>query len=94
MIYGVAQFKHAGTDFVMIPVNPSVEKKTKTEQIALRCKLTEKAQKAGLTGVVVPVWRGYTGSLKFLVEADVKPLVTGVEWPLVARHLKESLRLE
>lgn len=72
---------------ILVPVNPDFGNKSCCEQQRVRECLEASTLAQGLSGVVIPVWRGYTGRMKFLAHQSIWPIVSEIEWGTVAKNI-------
>jgi len=90
-VYDIAQIERDGFNLILVPVNPLVGVRQPKQQQEFRLHIERCAELAGLSGLVVPVWRGYTGKIKFIAPDELSEVLFGLEWPMIAKHLNHKL---
>jgi len=92
-VYDYAYMQRQNIDLIIVPVNSAFESRSSEEQHKVRERLESLATAHGMSGVVVPVWRGYSGRMKFLAPLSIQPVLRQIEWSQVAKSLSGKLAL-
>lgn len=91
--YDIARVDYKDIRLIMVPVNASLENRTRTDQRSFVTRVEASVREVGFDGVVVPVWRGYTGRMKFLAPESLQDLLREMEWSFVAKHINGKITL-
>jgi hypothetical protein len=89
--YKIAHLREQGQDMIIIPLDNSFEDKTEKDQKATIASLQIRAQQAGLAGIVVPVWEGNGGRMKFIAPQQWHPYFESLSLAFVQMNLNKQL---
>jgi hypothetical protein len=78
-----AQIRIRGTDLILVPVYESFADYRYALQLDLLASVQRYAERAGLIGTVVPVWRSRAGRLTFFARPSLHRTVEVLNWEIV-----------
>lgn len=87
----VAHIRVAGTDLILVPVEASFESRPHAVQLAAAITLQRYATRAGLAGIVVPVWAGPGGRMTFFARPSLHHLIERMNLNFIAQHINYRL---
>lgn len=75
---------------IIIPLDPSFGNRSSIEQQETIASLQACAERAGLAGIVVPVWRNGSGH-RFLCPEKWTPFFKTFSWESICRNINKEL---
>jgi hypothetical protein len=88
--FQVAHFREQGQDIIVILVNSSFWNQTADDQNAAMSELQLRANSAGLSGTVVPVWES-GGRMHFKAPTHWHPFFRSLSMPVIAQNINRTL---
>ena len=91
--YKIAHIHEQGNDMIIVPVDAEFENRSKNEMQRILDFLQEAAVRAGLAGIVVPVWDHGGGMMAFLTPRPWLPFFQSIDMNFVWRNVNRELPL-
>ena len=92
-IFDVAQITEQGVDLILVPLHANFEFKSDHEKNDTITRLQSGASRAGLTGVVVPIWASRNGKMSCLIAERYHNLLRGIDLEFVANHINRTITI-
>ena len=92
-IFDVAQITERGVDLILVPLHANFEFKSDHEKGDTVARLRSGASRAGLSGVVVPVWALRSGKMGCLTAERYRTLLRGIDLEYVADHINGAINV-
>jgi len=89
--YKVSQLKHNNFDYVLIVVAPAFGNKNPQQQQLDTVVLQRCARRAGMKGIVVPVWDAGGGRMGFLAEPVHHKFLQSLNTAFLESHITATL---
>lgn len=89
--YKVSQLKHNNFDYVLIVVAPAFAKKNPQQQQIDTVVLQRCASRAGMKGILVPVWDAGGGRMGFLAEPVHHKFLQSLNTAFLESHITATL---
>ncbi|HWH76904.1 MAG TPA: hypothetical protein VNT76_06010, partial [Candidatus Binatus sp.] len=90
-IFDVARITEQGVDFVLVPLHANFEFKSDQEKCSTLARLNSGAKRAGLSGVVIPVWALRSGKMGCLAPQCHRAILRGLDLEFVADHINGEI---
>lgn len=89
--YDVAHIREQGVDLIIVPLESSFARKSKSAQLETQSYLQACAESAGLAGTVVPVWQDSSGRMGFLAPDNWHSYLRRIDLGFVAANINRKL---
>ena len=87
--------KHDGEELIIIPLKRSFGDKSQEEQVRMIDGFQKRAEAAGVSGFVVPVWNAAgAGAMVFMAPERLHPFLRSIDFNWVAANINKSLQWE
>jgi hypothetical protein len=90
-IFDVAQITEQGVDLILVPLHANFEFKSDRERNDTVARLRSGASRAGMSGIVVPIWALRSGKLGCLTAERYRILLRGIDLEYVADHINGAI---
>lgn len=91
--FDIVHTRHDGVDLIIIPLKRSFGDKTQAEQIEMIEGFTERAERAGISGAVIPVWNGGgAGTMLFMAPERLHAFLRSIDFEWIAANINKSLQ--
>jgi len=88
--YKIAHLREQGQNIIIVPLDPSFEHKSSSDQKGIVSALQACASSAGLAGTVVPVWQ-VGSNHKFIAPNNWQSYFKSLSWNAIMRNLNKTL---
>ena len=92
-IFEVAQINEQGVDFVLVPLHANFEFRSEQEKSATVARLRSGASRAGLSGVVIPVWAMRSGKMGCFTPNCYRAHLRGLDLEFVADNINGEINV-
>jgi hypothetical protein len=92
-IFDVAQITEQGVDFVLVPLHANFEFRSEQEKSATVAWLRSAASRAGLSGVVIPVWALRSGKMGCFTPERYRAILRGLDLEFVADNINGEINV-
>jgi len=90
-IFNVAQVTRQEIDFLIVPLHASFEFKSEQERYATVATLRSAANRAGLRGIVVPIWASRTGEMASFAEVHHRAILRSIDLEFVSHNINKMI---
>jgi hypothetical protein len=88
--FKVAHVREQGVDLIIVPLKASFGNKTNVEQNEIVDELQRRANRAGLAGTVVPVWKA-GNRMSFIAPRNWYPFFRSLSWNDVLASINKEI---
>lgn len=88
--FQVANFREQGQDIIVVLLNSTFGNQTASEQHAAIAELQLRANSAGLSGTVVPVWES-GGRMHFIAPSQWHAFFQNLPMPVILQNINRTL---
>jgi hypothetical protein len=92
--FDIAHINEQGEDIILIPLDSSFAYKSQKEQMETVNYLQACAEKAGLKGKVIPVWKNLVNRMDFVAPEYYHPYLFSINYSYVLRNINRKLVCE
>jgi hypothetical protein len=92
-IFDVAQITEQGVDLILVPLHANFEFKSDREKSDTLARLRSGASRAGLSGVVVPIWALRGGKMGSLMPQGGRAVMRGLDLEFVADNINGTINV-
>ncbi|MFM0481037.1 hypothetical protein PQQ81_10965 [Paraburkholderia strydomiana] len=89
--FKVAHIREQGVDLIIIPLDSAFGRKMTSDQQDIIADMQVRAQAAGISGTVVPVWDAGGGRMGFIAPTNWHSFFKSLSLPLVAVNINKDL---
>jgi hypothetical protein len=90
-IFDLAVITEQGIDFVLVPLHASFEFRSEHEKCAMVARIRSATSRAGLSGVVIPVWALRSGKMGYLTPEPYRAMMRGFDLEFVAQNINGQI---